>query len=120
MVRSSAEAEYRALALTTCEVLWLTQLLKKLGLQQIGPTSLQCDNKVALSIATNPVHHECTKHVEIDCHFILDKQASGVIKPQYISNTNQVADIFTKFLSISQHQDLLSKLGVLSKPPLPA
>lgn len=120
VARSSAEAEYRALALTNCEVLWITQLLKELGLQHIGPTVLNCDNRAALSIAANPVHHERTKHVEIDCHFIREKQASTVIQPQYISTSNQLADIFTKPLPVSQHQELLFKLGVLSEPPLPA
>lgn len=79
---SSAEAEYRAMALTTCEVLWLNQLLKELGLHHLGSTQLNCDNKVALSIAANHMHHERTKHVEIDCHFVREKQATGLIKPQ--------------------------------------
>ena len=64
--------------------------------------------------------YERTKHVKIDCHFIREKQASSVIKPQYIPTKHQAADIFTKPLSVSQHQHLLSKLGVLSHPPHPA
>lgn len=70
------------MALTTCEVLWLNQLLKELGLHHLGSTQLNCDNKVALSIAANHMHHERTKHVEIDCHFVREKQATGLIKPQ--------------------------------------
>ncbi|CAO2825263.1 unnamed protein product [Amaranthus hypochondriacus] len=120
VARSSAEAEYRAMALTTCEVLWLTQLLKELGIPYLGATPLNCDNKAALSIAANPVHHERTKHVEIDCHFVREKQATGLIAPQYISTTDQVADIFTKPLPVHQHHTLLLKLGVQKKPSLPA
>lgn len=108
------------MALTTCEVLWLNQLLKELGMQNLGPTILKCDNKAALSIAANPVHHERMKHVEIDCHFIREKQASGAIKAEYISTKNQLADVFTKQLPVKQHNDLLFKLGVLVAPPLPA
>ena len=44
VARSSTEAKYRAIALTTFEVLWLTQLLKQMGLQQLGSTQLNCDN----------------------------------------------------------------------------
>lgn len=84
VARSSAEAEYRAMAFTICEVLWLHLLLKELGLTHSATTTLNCDNKAALSIVANPVHHERTKHVHIVCHFIREKQASGAIKPQNI------------------------------------
>lgn len=79
VARSSAEAEYRSLALTTCEVLWLQQLFKDLGLHTLHPTTIKCDNKAALSIVANPVHHERIKHVDMDCHFIREKQATGAI-----------------------------------------
>lgn len=68
--RSTAEAEYRALATTTCEVLWLHSLLKDLQVSISGPTTLFCDNKAAIDIAENPVYHARTKHIEIDCHFV--------------------------------------------------
>lgn len=71
--KSSTEAEYRAMALTTCEITWLITLLKDMGLEHLPPTLLSCDNQVALSIAANPVLHERTKHIEIDCHYVRDK-----------------------------------------------
>lgn len=113
VARSSAEAEYRAMALTTCEVTWLTSLLKDLGLKSLGPALLKCDNKAALAIAANPVLHEKTKHVEIDHHFVRDKVQAGQILPSYVPSTEQLADILTKVLPISQHQYLLSKLGAV-------
>ncbi|XP_021724259.1 uncharacterized protein LOC110691609 [Chenopodium quinoa] len=112
IAKSSAEAEYRAMALTSCEVTWLTQLLKDLGLKNLGPAILKCDNKAALSIAANPVHHERTKHIEVDCHFIRDKINEGCIKTQYTPSGEQLADIFTKPLTISQQHLLFPKLGV--------
>ena len=112
VARSSAEAEYRSMALTVCEVMWLRQLLKDLGINHSSGTPICCDNQAALAIAANPVHHEKTKHVDIDCHFIRDKAVEGVISPTYVSSANQLADIFTKCLPVTQHQTLLHKMGV--------
>ncbi|XP_074324109.1 secreted RxLR effector protein 161-like [Apium graveolens] len=70
VARSIAEAEYRAMALTACEITWLAALLKDMGLKDLPPVMLKCDNMAAISIAANPVLHERTKHVEIDWHFI--------------------------------------------------
>lgn len=63
--------------MTICEVIWVKQLLKDLGLAHLGSTTIFCDNKAALDIAANPLHHEKTKHVEIDCHFIRKKAIAG-------------------------------------------
>ncbi|XP_073220110.1 secreted RxLR effector protein 161-like [Cicer arietinum] len=70
VARSSAEAEYRAMALTTQELIWLIHLLQELHFCNIGTMSLICDNQAALHIASNPGFHERTKHIEIDCHFV--------------------------------------------------
>ena len=111
VARSSAKAEYRAIALTTCEVLWLLQLLRDIGLPHHGPTLLKCDNKAAISIIVNPIHHERTKHIEVDCHFIREKHSSCIIHPQYLPSKDQLADIFIKSLPVSQHHNLLLQLA---------
>lgn len=114
VARSTAEAEYRAMALTSCEITWITALLKDMGLQHIPPTILQCDNKAAIAIAANPVLHERTKHIEVDCHFVRDKIKSGAIVTKHVPSHSQVADILTKPVSIKQHYGLLRKLGATS------
>lgn len=58
VARSNVEVEYRALALTTCEISWLTQLFKDLGVKATHPMVVNCDNKATLSIAVTPTHHE--------------------------------------------------------------
>ena len=76
VVRSSDEAEYRAMALATCEFIWLKQLLQELRFGKGCQMTFVCDNQATLHIASNLVFHERTKHIEVDCHFIREKIAS--------------------------------------------
>ncbi|XP_021991493.1 secreted RxLR effector protein 161-like [Helianthus annuus] len=110
--RSSAEAEYRAMANAVSEVLWMRWLLSLLELAPIGPTPLFCDNQAARHIENNPVFHERTKHVEMDCHFVRERVESKEIQPMKIDAKNQIADILTKPLGTHQFRTLLDKLGI--------
>ncbi|KAE8667521.1 Protein QUIRKY [Hibiscus syriacus] len=111
VARSSAEAEYRAMAVVTSELVWLQGLLAKLSIKGLKPVKLHCDNRAALQIAANPVYHERTKHIEIDCHFVREKIQEGMIQTEHVSTHEQLADIMTKALGSQQHGYLLSKLG---------
>ncbi|KAJ4737614.1 Transposon Ty1-H Gag-Pol polyprotein [Rhynchospora pubera] len=73
VARSTAEAEYRAMASGVAELLWLRGLLRELKMGQGDQMKLWCDNKSAISIANNPVQHDRTKHIEIDRFFIKEK-----------------------------------------------
>ncbi|XP_015170070.1 uncharacterized protein [Solanum tuberosum] len=84
--RSSAEAEYRSMATTVAELVWLQGLLQELGAQVELPMELHCDNKAAIQIASNPMYHERTKHIEIDCHFIRERMQEGLVKTGYIAS----------------------------------
>ena len=79
VARSSAEAEYRGMALGVCEMLWLRHLLRDLGFRQKKAMPLYCDNKAAVEIAHNPVQYDRTKHVEVDRHFIKEKLDRQII-----------------------------------------
>jgi hypothetical protein len=97
---------------TGCELLWLFNLLHDFQIEHTHPATLFCDSQAALHIAANPVFHERTKHIDIDCHFIREKIQLGLIKTLHVSSQNQLADVFTKALGNSLFHKLLSKMSV--------
>lgn len=64
---------YRSMATLSCELTWLKSLLHDLGIDHSAPIPMYCDNQAALHIAANPVLHERTKHIELDCHLVREK-----------------------------------------------
>ncbi|XP_026420157.1 uncharacterized protein LOC113316152 [Papaver somniferum] len=110
--RSNAEAEYRALAHTTSEIVWLRWLLGDMGVHLSGPTPLFCDNKAAIHIAHNDVFHERTKHIEIDCHFVRHHYKKQTIGLHYATSELHIADLFTKTHPSKRLQFLSSKLNM--------
>lgn len=90
--RSSAGAEHRALASTVSEVIWINRLLKDFRITTL-PAIIYRDNHATIQIATNPVFHERTKHVEIDCHFVRDKITAGMVKLLPVCSKHQLADM---------------------------
>ncbi|GMP41435.1 hypothetical protein CsSME_00011533 [Camellia sinensis var. sinensis] len=112
VARSSAEAEFRAVAHGICEVMWIKRILEELKLSHPTPMKVYCDNKAAISIAHNPVLHDRTKHIEVDKHFIKEKINAGIICMTYLPTGEQLADVLTKGLHKKQFDKLTSKLAM--------
>jgi hypothetical protein len=114
--RSSTEAEYRSLSLATAEMFWIRMLLKELHISLSSPPTIWCDNLGALALASNPVFHARTKHIEVDVHFVREKVLNRDIQIHHLSTLEQVADIFTKGHTAARFCFLRNKLMVL--PPM--
>lgn len=87
--RSSTEAEYRSMADTVSELLWLIELLQCFGIKLDAPVPLHCDNLSTIHLSKNPVFHERTKHIETDCHFVRGEIVRGTIIPRHVSTSHK-------------------------------
>ena len=99
---------------SVCEIMWIRQLLMEVGIETSILAKLWCDNQVAMHIASNPVFHERTKHIEINCHFVREKIQMGLISTGYVKIGEQLGDIFTKPLSGDRVIYLCNKLGMIN------
>lgn len=114
--RSSTEAELRALATTTSEIVWLRWLLADFGVSCDVPTPLLCDNTGAIQIANDPIKHELTKHIGVDASFTRSHCQQSTIALHYVPSELQVADFFTKAQTREHHRLHLLKLNVVDPP----
>jgi len=112
--RSSAEAEYRVVANGVAEATWLRQLLIELHTPLRRATLVYCDNINAVYMSSNPIQHQCTKHIEIDRHFVRERVAIGDLCVLHVPTSLQYADIFTKGLPSSVFMEFRSSLSVQS------
>ncbi|KAL0455068.1 UNVERIFIED_CONTAM: hypothetical protein Slati_0846000, partial [Sesamum latifolium] len=95
------EAEYRAMAYTTTELVWLKYLLNDLSIHLHHPMKLICDNNAALPIAANPIFHKHTKHIELDCHFVHEILQDGIIATAYVPSHHQLRTYLLKPLDVT-------------------
>ncbi|KAJ1701542.1 hypothetical protein LUZ63_001321 [Rhynchospora breviuscula] len=115
--RSSTEAEYRSMAVTASELTWLISLLSELKVNSTQKPTLWCDNLGATFLASNPVFHARTKHIELDFHFVREKVVNKELYIQYICSIDQIGDVFTKSLAKSRFTMLRDKLHVSENTP---
>ncbi|XP_015167399.1 uncharacterized protein [Solanum tuberosum] len=110
--KSSTEAEFRSMATCSTEITWLLSLYKELGVCINLHVHMMCDSKAAIQIAANPIFHERTKHIDIDCHFVMERICQGKLKTEHVNIKHQLADLLTKWLGNEQHNWLISRLGM--------
>ena len=72
-----------------------------------------CDNQAVISIAKTPFHHDRTKHVEINCHFIKEKIETGAIKTIYTPTCLQTRNTLTNALLRVSFEALINKMKMI-------
>jgi len=100
--RSSTEAEYKAIANATAELMWIQSLLYELKVPCPPAARIWCDNIGATYLTTNPMFHGQVKHIEIDFHFVRERVARKLLEVRLISTEDQIADGFTKALTMKK------------------
>jgi hypothetical protein len=111
--RSSAEAEYRAVANAAGECIWLRQLLGELSCSVDKAIVAYCDNVSAVYMSANPVHHKRTKHIERDIYFVHERVQLGDLWVLHVPTGEQYADVMTKGLPTSTFEAFRSSLCVV-------
>lgn len=114
---STTGAEYMGACHTAKEIVWLRNLLREIGFEQTKPTTLFCDNQSAVRLVFNPEFHKRTKNIDIQHHFIREKQSDGCLHMQYLSTEGQLAVLFTKPLPGPRFEKLRRGIGIEDKPP---
>lgn len=112
--RSSTEAEYKALANATAEMMWVQKLLTELGVRHPPTARLWCDNLGATYLSANPVFHARTKHIEIDFHFVRERVAQKLLDIRFIHTGDQLADDFTNPINVGKMKQFRSNLNLVS------
>ncbi|KAJ0435806.1 putative RNA-directed DNA polymerase [Helianthus annuus] len=116
VARSSCESEYRAMANTAAEIVWITHLLQELHALPPDRPTILCDNQSAIFLTQNPVAHKRAKHIDLDYHFLRELVNAGKLVTKFVPTKLQVADIFTKSLPSSQFNFLRHMLRI-GPPP---
>jgi hypothetical protein len=118
IAQSTLEDEYIATSDAGKEALWLRKLVSMLFGDKLEMTVVHCDNQSCIKLTENMVFHDRSKHINMKYHYIQDLVQRKTIKLQYISTSEQVADILTKPLPLRQFVQLRGKLGVAENDSL--
>eukprot|EP00253_Pinus_taeda_P010077 PITA_10077 len=110
---STAEAEYIAASMASCEAIWLRKLFSELFGFTLDTTVILCDNQSKIRLSENPIFHDRSKHIDIRYHYIRDMVQRRAIRLQHIGTDEQIANILTKPLGKVKFLTFREQLGVI-------
>jgi hypothetical protein len=108
---SSCEAKYIATA--ACQGIWLSRILGELLGMEAPRVKLLVDNKSAIALRMNPLHHEKSKHIDTRYHFVHDCVERGEVDIAHVNTIDKPEDILTKALGRGRFIELHQQLGVV-------
>lgn len=110
------DAEYVACAEAAKEAMWIRNFINDLRIPgvYVDRVPLYIDNNSALKLTRNPEFHSRSKHIDVKHHFVREKVEAGLIDTQRVNTKDNLADVFTKALPRSTHEDLVQRLNLHS------
>ncbi|KGO69328.1 Integrase, catalytic core [Penicillium italicum] len=113
---STMDAEYIACAEAAKEAMWIRNFINDLRIPGVhtDKVPLYIDNNAALKLTRNPEFHSRAKHIDVKHNFIREKVEEGLIDTQRVNTKDNLADVFTKALPRSTHEDLVGRLNLHS------
>ena len=108
---STTKAEYMAAVEAAKEALWLTGLVKELGIQQ-GGVSLHCDSHNAIYLAKNQVYHARTKHIDVRIHKIRELVATSELLLEKIHTSENASDMLIKPVTADKFKHCFDLINV--------
>lgn len=73
---------------------------------------LLCDNTSTIKLSKNAVMHGRSKHIRVRYHFLRELTKEGIVKLDYCSTEEQLADIMTKPLKLAAFQKIRAAFGM--------
>nr|GEU41217.1 copia protein [Tanacetum cinerariifolium] len=112
----TVKAEYVSLSACCAQVIWMWTQLTSYGFH-FNKIPIYCDLKSAIAISCNPVQHSRTKHIVVRYHFIKEHVEKGMNELYFVKTDYQLADLFTKALSMDRFNYLVRRLAMRSLSP---
>ena len=114
MANSTCEMKYITASDAAKEAVWLQKFINELGVAPSldGPVLLYCDSTCAIAQVKESKSHQWIKHILYRYHLVWEIMDQGDDELQKIDEKENLADPFTKVLSVKEFEDYKSKMGI--------
>ena len=112
---SSTESEYVAIADVVKELLYLQNILRSLGFVIGLPMIVEVDNIGAIYLTHNASSSVCTRHVDLQFHFVRKFYQQGILQVVFVNTKMQQPDIMTKNVNPVTYERHAASLLIIPK-----